>query len=340
MTTIQHPGGFMTASKPHRVIITDCDHGGIVPEQEILGGIAEIELHQRNDEESLLSFCLDADGIITQYGRFSRRVLKALRRCKVICRYGVGVDTVDLAAATEFGIIVAFVPDYCADEVSNHAAALILALHRHLFALHRGAKDGNWNFRLAVPTARLIGQTVGIVGLGRIGAMLAEKLRGFGVKIQATDPYRQDWPEWVCRVPLDELLATSDIISIHCPLTDETRHLIDSGALRRMKPSAYLVNTARGGVVDPEAILHALREKWIAGAALDVQEVEPMPAGHPLAGLDNVILTPHAGWYSEGSIVELKRKVATSVRRALEGRIPAAVANPDVLKRPRWAGAR
>jgi D-3-phosphoglycerate dehydrogenase len=330
----------MTASKPFRVIITDCDHGGIVPEQEILRGIAEIELHQQNDEEGLLSFCLDADGIITQYGRFSRRVLKALRRCKVICRYGVGVDTVDLAAATECGIIVAFVPDYCTDEVSNHAAALILALHRHLFPLDRGVKAGNWNFRLAVPTARLTEQIVGLVGLGRIGGMLAAKLRGFGMTLQATDPYLRDWPDWVRRVSLDELLATSDIVSLHCPLTDETRHLIDAAALRKMKPSAYLVNTARGGVVDPEAILQALREKWIAGAALDVQEVEPMRGGHPLAGLDNAILAPHAGWYSEGSIVELKRKVATSVRRALEGQIPAAVANPEVLNRAPWAGVR
>jgi len=330
----------MTASRLHRVIVTDCNHGTIVPEQEILRDFAEIELHQRNDEEGLLSFCLDADGIITQYGRFSRRVLKELRRCKVICRYGVGVDTVDLPAATERGIIVAFVPDYCTDEVSNHAAALIFALHRHLFPLDRGVKTGKWQFRLAGPTARLMEQTVGIVGLGRIGGMLAGKLRGFGLTIQATDPYRQDWPEWVRRVSLDELLATSDIISIHCPLTDETHHLIDAKALRKMKSSAYLVNTARGGVVDPEAILQALREKWIAGAALDVQEVEPMPGGHALAGLDNVILTPHAGWYSEGSITELKRKVATSIRRALEGKIPASVANPEVLSHPSWRGAR
>jgi len=323
-----------------RVIITDCDHGTIAPEQEILRGFAQIELHQRNDEEGLLEICPDADGIITQYGRFTRRVLKELRRCKVICRYGVGVDTIDLLAATDYGIIVAFVPDYCTDEVSNHAAALILALHRHIVPLDRAVKAGNWQFRVGAPVARLTGQTVGIVGLGRIGIMLAEKLRGFGVKLIAADPYRTDWPEWVQKVSLTELLEASDIVSLHCPLTVETRHLIDAAALRKMKPSAYLVNTARGGVVDPEAIVQALREKWIAGAALDVQEVEPMPAGHALAGLDSVILTPHAGWYSEGSIVELKRKVAMSVRRALEGQIPAAVANPEVLNRPPWKEAR
>ena len=330
----------MPASEPHRVIITDCDHGSIAPEEEILGGVAEIEMHQRNDEESLLTFCRDADGILTQYGRFTRRVLKALRRCKVIGRYGVGVDTIDLAAATECGIIVAFVPDYSTDEVSNHAAALILALHRKLFALNGNVKGGGWQFHVAVPIPRLTEQTVGIVGLGRIGGMLAGKLRGFGVKLQASDPYLREWPDWVRRVSLDELLATSDIVSLHCPLTIETRHLIDGPALRKMKPSACLVNTARGGVVDPEAILQALREKWIAGAALDVQEVEPMPIGHPLAGLDNVILTPHTAWYSEGSITELKRKVAMSVRRALEGQIPAAVANPEVLNHPHWKEPR
>ena len=330
----------MSGSRLPRVIITDCDHGTTVPEQEILRGFAEIELYQRNDEDGLLEICLDADGIITQYGRFSRRVLKALRRCKAICRYGVGVDTVDLGAATDCGILVAFVPDYCTDEVSNHAAALILALHRGVASLDRAVKNGNWKFRVASPIARLAGQTAGIIGLGRIGLMLAEKLRGFGLIVQATDPYRQDWPEWVSRVSLDEVLATSDIVSIHCPLTTETRHLIGLAALRKMKPSAYLVNTARGAIVDPEAILQALREKWIAGAALDVQETEPMPADHPLAGLDNVILTPHSGWYSEGSIVELKRKVATSIRRALEGKVPAAVANPEILNHPSWREAR
>ncbi len=324
-----------------RVVITDCNHGTIAPEEDVLRGVAQIDLHQRNDEEALLDFCLDADGIITQYGRFTRRVLKGLRRCKVICRYGVGVDTVDLAAATEHGIIVAYVPDYCTDEVSNHAAALILALHRGLVPLNREVKLGHWEFRVAAPMERLRGQTLGIVGLGRIGFMLAEKLRPFGLTILATDPYRKDWPDWVRRVSLDELLEVSDIVSLHCPLTDETHHLIDTAALRKMKPSAYLVNTARGGVVDPEAILQALREKWVAGAALDVQEAEPMPGGHALAGLDNVILTPHAGWYSEGSIVELKRKVATSVRRVLiEGKPPAAVANPEVLNRPPWVKAR
>lgn len=330
----------MTATTRPLVIITDCNHGTIAPEEEVLHGIAQIELHQRNDEEGLLGFCRDADGIITQYGAFTRRVLKALRCCKVISRYGVGVDTIDLDAATDHGIIVAFVPDYATDEVSNHAAALILALHRRLLPLDREVRAGNWDFRVAAPIVRLAGQTLGIIGLGRIGSMLAAKFRGFGLGIVATDPYRQDWPDWVRQVSLDELLAVSDIVSLHCPLTAETRHLINTAALRKMKPSATLVNTARGGVVDTQAIVPALRERWIAGAALDVLEVEPMPADHPLAGLDNLILAPHAGWYSEGSIMECKRKTAMAVRQVLEGQRPAAVANPEVLNRLPWAGAR
>ncbi len=330
----------MSATDLARVVITDCDHGTIAIEQEILGDLAHIELHQRNDEAGLLALCPDADGIITQYGAFTRRVVQALRRCRVISRYGVGVDTIDLAAATEQGIIVAFVPDYGTDEVSNHAAALILALHRRVLPLDRGVRTGHWDFRLGTPIQRLTKQTLGVIGLGRIGTALAAKMRAFGLAVIAADPYRTDWPSWVGRVPLDELLQASDIISLHCPLTAETRHLINATALRKMKPTAILVNTARGGVVDTEAVLQALRERWIAGAALDVQAAEPMPATHPLAGLDNVILTPHAAWYSEDSVVECKRKTALAVRRVLEGQIPAAVANPEVLNRPPWAAAR
>jgi D-3-phosphoglycerate dehydrogenase len=321
------------------VVIADCDHGTVAPELEILRDVAQVEVHQRPDEEGLLETCRDADGIITQYGRFTRRVLTSLTRCRAICRYGVGVDTIDLTAATECGILVGNVPDYSTDEVSSHAAALILALHRYVVPLDRAVKGGNWQFRVGSPVHRLKGQTLGIVGLGPIGTMLAEKMRGFGLTVIAIDPYRKDWPDWVRQVPLDELLRTSDIISLHCPLTEETRHVIDAAALRKVKPTAYLVNTARGGLVDSQALIQALREKRIGGAGLDVQEVEPMPAGHALASLENVILTPHHGWYSEGSIIELKRKVATAMARALAGQIPAAVVNREILNRPPWAKA-
>jgi D-3-phosphoglycerate dehydrogenase len=179
----------MAATGLPRVIITDCDHGSIAIEQEVLQGVAQIELHQRNDEASLLTLCPEADGIITQYGAFTRRVLQALRRCRVIARYGVGVDTIDLAAATAHGILVAYVPDYGTEEVSNHAAALILALHRRVLPLDRAVKSGRWDFRLGAPIERLTKQTLGIVGLGRIGSALAAKMRAFGLTVIATDPY-------------------------------------------------------------------------------------------------------------------------------------------------------
>jgi len=330
----------MAATALPRLVITDCDHGTLAPEEEILNGIVQVERHQRHDEDGLIEICRDADAIITQYGRFTRRVQQTLRRCKVISRYGVGVDTIDLPAATDKGIIVAYVPDYGTDEVSSHAAALILAAHRRIVPLDQAVKSGKWNFRAGAPISRLAGQTLGIVGLGRIGTMLAEKLRSFRLNILATDPYRTDWPDWVKRVSLNELLEASDIVSLNCPLTAETRHMIDAAAIRRMKPSAILVNTARGGVVDTQAVIQALTEQWIAGAALDVQEVEPMPAGHPLTHLPNLILTPHSAWYTEQAVVECKRKVALAVRAVVEGRLPVAIANPDVLKRLSWTPAK
>jgi D-3-phosphoglycerate dehydrogenase len=327
----------MAASPLPRLVITDCDHGTLVPEEEILQGIVRMDRHQRHDEQSLIEICRDADAIVTQYGRFTRRVQETLTRCKVIARYGVGVDTIDLPAATDKGIIVAYVPDYGTDEVSSHAAALILAMHRQLLPLDQAVKAGKWDFRVGSPISRFAGQTLGIVGLGRIGGMLAEKMRGFRLNLLAADPYRTEWPDWVQNASLAELLEASDIVSLHCPLTAETRHMINATALRRMKPSAILVNTARGGVVDTTAVIQALSEKWIAGAALDVQEAEPMPGGHPLTNLPNLILTPHSAWYSEQSIVECKRKVALSVRAVVEGRLPVAIANPEVVKRLGWA---
>ncbi|HEU5319662.1 MAG TPA: NAD(P)-dependent oxidoreductase, partial [Methylomirabilota bacterium] len=182
------------------------------------------------------------------------------------------------------------------------------------------------------PIPRLAGQTVGIVGLGRIGAAVARKLRGFGLTLLGADPCAPT-PEGVARVPLDELLERSDIVTLHCPLDASTRHLIDATALARMKPTALLVNTARGGVVDTAALARALAEGRLAGAGLDVLETEPMPPGHPLAALDTVVLTPHAAWHSDGAMRELKRKTAQAVRDVLEGRRPASVVNPGVLDR-------
>jgi D-3-phosphoglycerate dehydrogenase len=311
-----------------RVVITDCDHGTVEPELAILRDHAEVSLHQCRDEAGLIGLCRDADGVITQYGAFTRAVIDALTRCRVIARYGVGVDTIDLEAASARGIVVANVPDYGTDEVSSHAAALILALHRRIARYDRAVRSGVWDFRPGAPIARLRGLTLGVVGFGRIGRMVAEKLRPFGLRCLATDPYVRAFPDWVEPLPLDPLLEQADIVTLHCPLTAETRHLIGEPRLRRMKPTGVLVNTARGGVVDTAALVRALREGWIAGAGLDVLEQEPLPPDHALTTMDTVLLTPHAAFYSEGSIVELKRKAAQAVRDALQGRRPTSTVNP------------
>jgi D-3-phosphoglycerate dehydrogenase len=316
-----------------KVVVTDCDHATIEPELAVLRGHADVSLHQCSDEASLVERCRDADGIITQYGRFSAAVVGALERCRVIARYGVGVDTIDVAAATARGILVANVPDYGTDEVSNHAIGLILALHRRIVVYDRAVKAGRWDFQAGAPIPRLTGLTLGVVGHGRIGSAVARKLRPFGLRCLATDPYVTEMPEGVERVDLPMLLAQADVVTLHCPLTTETRHLIDARALGRMKPTAVLVNTARGGVVDTEALVGALQAGRLGGAALDVLEEEPLPAGAALAALDSVILSPHAAFYSEGSIAELKRKVAEAVLDALAGRRPRSVVNPEVLDR-------
>ena len=316
-----------------RVVITDCDHGTVDPELAVFGAHAHVRVEQVNDEAGLSEICDGADGVITQYGRFSRRVIEALPRLRVIARYGVGVDTVDLAAATDHGTVVANVPDYGTEEVSNHAVALVLALHRGLTRYDRAVRGGSWDFRTAAPIPRLAGLTLGLVGLGRIGAAVARKLAAFGVTCIAHDPYATAMPDGVTRTGLDELLAHADIVSVHAPLTAETEHMFGVGAFARMKPTAIFVNTARGGLVDTGALVDALRTRRIAAAGIDVLESEPLGAGHPLATLDNVLLTPHAAFYSEGSILELKRKTALAVLDVLHGRRPASVVNPEVYER-------
>lgn len=225
--------------------------------------------------------------------------------------------------------------DVCRDaDGANHAVALALALHRRVVTYDRAVRAGRWDFTVGAPIPRLAGLEAGMVGFGRIGSAAARKFAAFGLRVLAWDPYVTTCPDWVTVLPLDELLSRADIVSVHCPLTAATHHLIDAEALARMKPTAVLVNTARGGIVDTDAVTTALRERRLAGAGLDVLEHEPLPVGHPLAGLDNVLLSPYAAFYSEGSIAELKRKTAQAVLDVLEGRRPASVVNPEVYAQP------
>jgi len=323
----------MSYKRP-KVVITDCDHPSVEIEKEILSEIdPEFLLAHCNTEDEVIKAAQDADGIINQYAPITRRVIESLKGCKVIARYGVGVDNIDIKAATEFGIIVANVPDYCVDEVSTHTMALILACARGITLLNGKIIEKIWNFTLAKPLFRTKGKTIGLFGLGKIARAVAQKASGFGFKIIADDPYVSKVNREIKLVKFSQLLSDSDFISIHTPLTDETRHSFGENELKTMKKTAYLINTARGSIVDEEALYKALKKRWIAGVALDVMEKEPPDWENLLPKLDNLIITPHISFYSEESYVELKTKVAEAVCSVLKGKLPRAFVNPQVSKK-------
>ena len=307
------------------VIVADCDHPSIEIEQGVLKDICpEIRWLACRTEDEVISQCQDGEGILIQYAPMTRRVLEQLPRCKVIARYGVGVDTVDLLAASDLGIVVSNVPDYGTNEVSDHALAMMLCLTRKVPQANAQIKRGQWDFRLMYPVHRHQVQTIGIVGVGRIGQAMAHKTHALGMKVVAYDPYvnPDSLPDYITLVSLEDLLRQSDVVSVHCPLTDVTRNMLDESMLRLMKPSAYLVNTARGCIVDEVALDKLLTEKKLAGAAMDVLAVEPGPMTHPLFKHENFYCTPHMAWHSEESAQELKRKAAEETRRVLRGEAP------------------
>ena len=307
------------------VIVADCDHPSIVIEQAVLADISqEIRWLKCRTEDELIAQCTEGEAILMMYAPMTRRVMQHLKRCKVIARYGVGVDSVDLRAAAELGIIVSNVPDYGTQEVADHALAMMLCLTRKIAQASSLVKRGQWDFHLMEPVHRHQVQTIGIIGIGRIGASMAHKTHALGMKVIAHDPYVScdKVPDYVTLVSLEELLQQSDVVSVHCPLLETTRFMLDEKMLRLMKPSAYLVNTARGSIVDEVALEKMLGEGKLAGAAMDVLRVEPGAPDHPLFKHENFLCTPHMAWHSEESAKELKRKVAEEARRVLRGEAP------------------
>jgi D-3-phosphoglycerate dehydrogenase len=316
------------------VLVCGLDHLNIQEEEAVFRAAGvRVRTSPARTEAEYIGTCGEADGVLIQYGAFSRRVFAALPRLRVLVRYGVGVDGVDLAAATDHGVPVVNVPDYGTDEVATHAVALLLALARRIARLDRQTRAGGWDVFRVGPIGRLAGRTVGILGVGRIGSAVARKLAGFDVRLLGCDPYRAAFPPGVQPVALDRLLAESDYLTVHCPLTPETRHLLDARALAAMKPSAVLVNTARGGVVDTAALVEALQAGVLAGAALDVLEQEPLDPTSPLLRMEQVVVTPHAAWYSEEARSDLKRRAAEEAVRVLRGEAPRSCVNPEVLGR-------
>jgi len=320
--------------------VVRADRGGnravMVEEAEELARVgAELVGVDCTTEDEIIEAAGDADAIITGAARLTRRVMESLHGCKVIVRYGIGYDTVDVDAATDNGILVVNIPDFCIEEVSNHAIALLLACAKKLVLMDSGTKQGLWaeTKRAQAPMASIYGQTLGLVGCGNIGRMTARKAQCFGLMTLGYDPYvdKSLASEYgIALVGLPDLLKESDFVSVHTPLNNETRHLIGEKEFRQMKPSAYFINTARGSVVDEVALIKALDEKWIAGAGLDVFEQEPVAPDNPLLRMDNVVVTPHSASYSDASFQRLRTCVGQEAARVLSGKWPRNVVNKTV----------
>jgi D-3-phosphoglycerate dehydrogenase len=321
-----------------KVLITDYAWKSLDPERAILAEAgASLVVAETGNEEELVRLAPDADGILTCWKPVTARVIREAARCRCIGRYGIGLDNIDVACATEEGIIVTNVPAYCLEEVSDHALALILSLARKVTAADHAVKDGRYDLPSLMPIYRLAGKTLGIVGFGKIGRTLYRKVRGFHFKILVYDPYldpRALEGFEVEPVSFDDLVRRSDFISIHAPLTPETRGLFDAAAFALMKPTAVVVNTSRGALIDEGALLDALNGGKIAGAGLDVLTAEPPDLQNPLVQHPRAIITPHAAFYSEESVLDLQTTAARQMAEVLRGRRPEHIVNPEVLQRP------
>lgn len=321
-----------------KVVITDHEYPNLTYEKKVLAhdGI-ELEIHQCKTEDEVIEACREADGIINLYAPISRRVIESLEKCKVITRYGVGLDTIDLDAATENGICIANVPDYGINEVSDHALALIMSLLRKISFANQTVKNDVWDVNLTKPIRRLNTLTIGLVGFGNIPKRLAEKVKVLGMHVVVSDPYL---PKEVAKdhavelVSLEALCESADVISVHAPLTNSTKGMIGKEQFKMMKKGVYIVNTARGPVVDEEALLDALQNGTVVAAGLDVVENEPIDRNHPFIFMDNVILTPHMAGYSEESAEEMRSKTALGIIDVLiYGQYPKYLVNKGLQEK-------
>jgi D-3-phosphoglycerate dehydrogenase len=312
-----------------RIVITDCDHDSIEPERRAAAeaGI-ELVLAHCADEAAVVEAAVGADGLIVQYAPITAAVIDALPDLKVISRYGVGVDTIDVEAAHTHGILVCNVPDSGTEDVSEHALALALALLRGIPQLDRRMRQGFHDVAAVKPLHRFRGRKFAVVGLGRIGVATASKAQALGFEIIAHDPAVETIPEPLLGAELlsfEDLLSQADVLSLHVPLTSATHHLLNRDTLSLMGPESVVVNTGRGGVIDTEALADAVAAGKILGAALDVVENEPLDPGHRLFELPNVVVTPHVGWYSEESFTELKQRAAENAIAGVLGKTPRDV---------------
>ena len=323
-----------------KVLVTDYVWPSMEPERAVLAGAdAELVVAPDGSEETLTELARDVDGILTCFAKVTDRVVRAAEKCVVVGRYGVGVDNIAVDTATELGIVVTYVPDYCVDEVSDHVMALLLAWNRRIVLFDVATKTKGWGAEgLGMRIMRLRGKKLGVVGFGRIGRSVCSKALAFGFEVLAYDPIIS--AEAVAEhgaqmVDLPTLLRESDFVTLHSPLIPETRNMIGKNELAQMKPDAFLINAARGGLIDEDAVYEALTSGQIAGAGVDVVEDVAPPLDHRLLQLKNVIATPHTAFFSQEAVLELEERAAGEVARVFQGKMPDNVINPAVLDHSR-----
>ena len=308
------------------VVVTDSPFPSLDPAKKALEDAnAEVIQAPSSSEEDIIKSAEYADAILVTYAKLNENILRSLKNCKAIGRFGIGVDNIDLKVAGELGISVNYVPDYCLDEVSDQAMAMIISMARKIPQSNKLVQSGRWEMPAVVPMYRLRGKTVGLIGFGNIPRLMTPKAQAFGFKVIAADPYapKELFEKFnVESVTMDELYERSDYISVHAPLLPETKGLVNREAFIKMKKTAIIVNTARGPLIDEKDLIEALDNKEIGGAGLDVVETEPLPEDSALIGRDNVILAPHTAFYSVEALEELQTKAASDVARVLNGEEP------------------
>jgi D-3-phosphoglycerate dehydrogenase len=321
-----------------KVVLTDYVWESLDVERKTLDGLADLVPLQTKKPDEFIAQAQDCDALLNTYaGPITADVMARMPKCRIIARYGIGVDTIDLDAATQAGIIVTNNPTYCIDEVAEHTMALLLACARKVALYDRLTRAERWELPPGKPMFRLSGKTLGLVGFGNIARQVAVRAAAFRMRVLFADPFVREGQFDVPgeKAELRDLLAESDFVSLHPPLTSQTRKMIGTDALSHMKPTSFLINCSRGPIVDTDALAAALDAKQIAGCALDTTDPEPLPNPHALRGRENVIITPHVAWYSEQALVGLQAGAPNEVRRVLAGEWPVNVVNRDVRGRNR-----
>ena len=315
--------------RAYKAVVIDYEFESLENERRMVtaaGG--EFEAYKCKTDEEVIKVAKDAEILLVQYYEMTEKIIAELNKCKLIIRYGIGVNNVDLKAATAKGIYIANIPDFAIEEVADHTFALIMMLLRKLPTVMTSIRQGRWDFNIVRPIKRIKGQTIGLIGFGRIPRLLVEKMKGFGFNVLVYDPYAaDDGINDVEFVDLDGLIRQSDIVSLHAPLTKDTKHMFNKETFFKMKDTAYLINTSRGALICEQDLIEAVEKNIIAGAAIDVTEVEPLSKDSKLRQLDNVIVTPHMAWYSEEALKTLQVRAAEYASMFINGEIPSSVIN-------------